>query len=365
MGEVLSFTEEHAEGVARLYFRAVRGQDRAPGKSLPAYFTELHLHNPWASADMPALVYVEDGKVVGTLGVLPRTMEFRGRPIRIATMTLFMVDPTCRNGPGIQLLGKFLKGPQEFSWTDGASGHVGTLWSALGGYADAPYAFNWFRILRPFGTLRMGLDRIGKAGQYLKPFSGLMTTPGDFLLSKAPVELLREPLSPCTAEQVNAEKLLGCIQTLGWRSTLKPLYTAETFPWLMREAGQDQWGIFRTMIVSDSKGPCGWFVYYALRGGPASILQLGVRRRDDFRNVMLALFRDAWHLGCVCVKGAAIPEHATTMTELGCMYRHPHDRVVFHSKNPEIANAVRMGEAAITRLDGILWLRISAERWDQ
>ena len=29
MGEIQSFTEEHAEGVARLYFRSVRGQDRA------------------------------------------------------------------------------------------------------------------------------------------------------------------------------------------------------------------------------------------------------------------------------------------------------------------------------------------------
>ena len=202
MGEVQSFTEEHAEGVARLYFRSVRGQDREPGKTLPAYFTELHLHNPWATPDVPALVYIEKGKVVGALGILPRDMEFRGQPIRIATMTLYMVDPDYRNGPAaIQLLRGMLKGPQELSWTDGASGNVGALWSAMGGHADAPFAFNWFRILRPFGTARMGLDRIGKAGRYLKPFSGLITAPGDFLLSKAPLlQLLREPVSPCTVE---------------------------------------------------------------------------------------------------------------------------------------------------------------------
>ena len=133
MGEIQVFTEEHAEGAARLYLRAVRGQDRPPGKELPEYFRQLHLTNPWASPEMPALVYLEKGKVIGTIGVVPRTMEFRGRPIVIATKSIYMVDPEYRNGPAaIQLLRRMLKGPQEFSWTDGASGHVGALWKAMG-----------------------------------------------------------------------------------------------------------------------------------------------------------------------------------------------------------------------------------------
>jgi hypothetical protein len=65
------------------------------------------------------------------------------------------------------------------------------------------------------------------------------------------------------------------------------------------------------------------------------------------------------------VKGAAIPQYLTAMTELQCIFRHPHDRVVIHSRNPEIANALRTGEAAITRLDGIGWLRFASENWEQ
>ena len=101
------------------------------------------------------------------------------------------------------------------------------------------------------------------------------------------------------------------------------------------------------------------------RAGASFVMQIGVRRKDDFRNVLLALFHDAWHQGSVCVKGAAIPEHSTAMTELGCIFRHPHDRVVFHSRNPEIANAVRTGDAAITRLDGTGWMRFAWEPWDR
>lgn len=366
MGEVQNFTEEHADGVARVYLRAVRGQDRPPGKSLPKYFSDLHLSNPWASEEMPALVYLDKGKLVGALGVLPRTMEFRGRVIRIATMTLYMVDPEYRNGPAIQLLGRLLKGPQEFSWTDGASGSVSSLWGAMGGYSVPAYGSNWIRVLRPFATARLGLDRVGIAGGVLKSLAGAISTPADFLLARTPVAALREPVSPCTSKLVSATELLGCIQELGWRESLKPHYTVETFPWLMAEAAKNQTGALRMITVSNAAGErCGWFIYFAVRGGASFVLQIGVRRKEDFRNTLLALFRDAWQQGSACVKGASMPQYLTAMTELHCIFRHPYDRVVIHSRNPEIANAVRTGEAAITRLDGIGWLRFSSEQWDQ
>jgi len=367
VGEIQAFTEEHAEDAASLYLRAVRGQNRAPGKRLPEYFRQLHLANPWVSPDMPPLVYLEKGKVIGALGVIPRAMEFRGRPIMIATASIYMVDPEYRNGPAaIQLLRRMLKGPQEFSWSDGASGNVGALWKAMGGHADAPYAFNWIRILRPLGTARMGLDRIGRAGKLLKPLSGLLTAPGDYLISKAPLDQLKAPVSTFSRKQASAGELLACIKELGWREDLKPLYTDEAFDWLVREAAANTAAALRLVIVLDQDGkPAGWFIYYAAPGNASFVLQMGVRAKDDFRNTLLALFRDAWEQGSACVKGAAIPQHLTAMTELGCIFRHPHDRVVFHSRNAEIANAVRTGDAAITRLDGIGWLRFAWEQWDQ
>jgi hypothetical protein len=367
MGEIQSFTEEHADGVASLYFRAIRGQNRPPGKSLAKYFSELYLSNPWASPEIPALVYLEKGKVVGSYGVVPRTMEFRGRPIIIATLMLFMVDAEHRHGPAaIQLLGRALKGPQELSWTDGASGSVSAFWTALGGHSASLYAFNWIRILRPFGMARLGLERVGSIGPLLKPLSGLVTVPSDLLLSKAPLTFLRQPASPHHSKLVTAEELLGCIQELGWREALKPSYSPEAFSWLMREAAKSQQGDLRMVTVSNAEGVrCGWFIYYALRGGASFVLQIGVRRKDDFKNTLLALFQDAWQQGSVCVKGASIPQYLTSMTEQHCFFRHPDDRVIIHSKNSEIANAIRRGEATITRLDGIGWLRFSRENWDQ
>jgi hypothetical protein len=367
VGEIQSFTEEHADDVARLYFRAVRGQDRSPGHSLPKYFSELHLSNPWASSDMPTLVYLEKNKVVGAIGVVPRTMEFRGRPISLATMSLYMVDPQHRHGSAaIQLLRRALNGPQDLSWTDGASGSVSELWGALGGHAASLYAFNWLRVLRPFDMARSHLDRIGGIGRFLKPLSGLLTVPSDLLLSKFPAAALRPPVSPYRSKLVSAEELLSCIQELGWQEALHPSYNPGAFSWLMREAAKSRQGDLRMLTVSNDDGVrSGWFIYYAMPGGASLVLQLGVRGRDDFTNTLLALFQDAWQQGSVCVKGAAIPRYLAEMNQQHCFLRHPHDRAVVHSKNPQLAHEIRLGEAAITRLDGIGWLRFSREDWDQ
>src|SRR5271157_3686457 len=357
MGEIQAFAEEHADGVARLFFRAARGQNRPPGVTLPRYFTELHLSNPWASPEMPALVYLEKGKVVGTLGVLPRPMEFRGRSIVAANMTLFMVDPEHRRGHvAIQLIARAFKGPQHFIWTDGASGSVSAIWSALGGRTADLYAFNWIRILRPFGTARMGLDRMGRARRLLKPISGAATIPLDLLLSKLPFSPLRAPVSLYRSKLVSAEELLDCIAEVGWREPLRPSYSSPSFQWLMREAAKCKLGDLRMLTVTNPEGSrSGWFVYYASRGAEAFVLQIGVRRPENFENTVLALFQDAWQQGSVSVKGAAIPQYLTPLTEQQCFFRHPHDRVVIHSRDPEIASAIRFGEAAITRLDGISW----------
>jgi hypothetical protein len=292
-------------------------------------------------------------------------MEFRGNPITVAVTTQFMVDPDYRRGPAaVQLLRSLFQGPQDMSWTDGAGEEVNGIWTALGGFTAPPYAFNWIRILRPFGTARIGLDRVGKAGSSLKGVSGFLTTPADFLLSKVPLSILREPDSPFSSKQVSAEELLECIQEIGWREPLKPVYSLPAFSWLMSEAAKVPIGDLRMLTVANPEGlRCGWFVYYAQRGGASYVLQIGVRRRDQFENTLQALFRDAWQQGSACVKGQSIPKYLTSLTRQNCFFRHPNSATLVHSKNPDITNAVRCGDAALTRLDGECWMRFTAEPW--
>src|SRR4030081_544675 len=98
MGEIRPFTEEFASEAAALYVRAMRGQSAPPRESLSKYFCHILLSNPWFTPDIPSLVYLDKGQLVGFLGVIPRSMEFRGRAIRVAVTTQLMVDRERREG---------------------------------------------------------------------------------------------------------------------------------------------------------------------------------------------------------------------------------------------------------------------------
>lgn len=366
MGEIRPFTEEFANDVAALYFRAMRGKPGLQSEALRKYFCHIFLENPWFAPDIAPLVYLDQGRLVGFLGVIPRTMEFRGRLIRVAVTSQLMVDPGQHRGiPGLELLRYFLRGPQEMSYTDGAADAVSALWTAAGGNIARLYCLNWSRLLRPLETARSLLDRAGGSWGSLKAISGLITKPGDFLLSKLPLGLFRPPASPYSVRVVSAQDLFGCIQEIGWREPLKPAYERRSFGWMMSEVAEAKaLGELRMMTVQDPKGVrCGWFAYCAKPGGVAYVLQIGVRRRDQFDPTLLSLIRDAWNAGCSVIKGQAIPSFLTQLTRQHCLFRQPDSCVLIHSRDSDLLNIVRTGDAALSRLDGECWLQFSVEPW--
>jgi hypothetical protein len=164
---------------------------------------------------------------------------------------------------------------------------------------------------------------------------------------------------------VPADELFDTIEQLSWKEALRPAYERDSFRWLITEAaGARSAGILRLSMVCCNEGtPCGWFVYWAKPNGPASLLQLGVRRRDQFDGVFLALLQDATEQGCSCVKGQAMPKYLVNLTNLRCLFRQPQTSVLVHSRDSDLLNVIHRGDAALSRLDGEAWLRFSGEDW--
>ncbi len=368
MGEVRVFTEEHVRDVADLHLRAMRGQSRPAPQSLQDYFREIFFGNPWVTPEISPLVYIEKGKLVGFLGVIPRPMEFRGRPIRVAVAAQFMVERKEYRGlAAVELLRHLFRGPQELSFTDGSGEGASLVWTAAGARVARLYSFNWLRVLRPFGAARGMLDRIGGASPMLKRASGLVAAPMDFLLSKAPLEVLRRPKSQYTSKPVHAVELLQCIQESRGREPLQPAYELLAFNWLMSQAAKATGnGVLRMMTVHSPDGlRCGSFVYYVKPRGPAYVLQIGCRRRDQFPEILRTLFQDAWEQGAYAVKGQAIPQFLARLSEQYCMFRQLDSCVVGYSGDPDIMNSFLLGETALSRLDGECWLRFQMEDWSE
>jgi len=366
MGEIRAFAEEHVNEVSALFLRGMRGRVEAPGRPLQDYFREIFFSNPWVSPEFPSLVYSDHGKLVGFLGVLPRRMDFRGRSIRVAVTSQLVVDRQQHRGfAAIELLRHFLRGPQDLSFCDGVSEQVHRIWLSIGAQAARLYSFNWLRVLRPFGAVRSFGDRIQGPLGLLARTAGAGAAPLDFLLSKLPHPALRPPRSTCASTPLNAEELYRCVQEVGWRDALKPSYDLPSFRWLMSQVASNRsLGDLLMTAVHDSGGNlCGYYVCQANRDGHASVLQIGVRRRDQFDDVLSALFRDAWRHGASSVKGQAIPSALVKLTNQYCLFTQRHTCVLFQAKDPAIAEAIFRGDAALSRLDGECWLRFAGEPW--
>jgi hypothetical protein len=366
MIEIRPFSEEFAEATATLYLRAMRGQSRQPSAALVEYFCEILLRNPWVTPEIPSLVCLENGKVIAALGVVPRPMEFRGQNIIAATLTQFMVDPDHRRGPAaIQLLRRCFQGPQGMTWVDGASDPVDRFHKACGSLPAHFYSLHWMRILRPFETGRDVLSRLGGKGRVLHGVAALATMPADVLVTRLSMFRVRQPAF--SGRPASTDELFACIREIGWREPLKPKYDPASFTWLTAQAASARgFGEFRMLIVYDSAGAkCGWLAYFAKNHGTAYLLQLGVRRADHFEPVLQALFADAWDQGCAIVKGPSRPEYLTTLTRNQCLFRHPGSSALIHSPNPDLLNTVRLGDAALSGLDGERWQRFAAESWQR
>jgi Acetyltransferase (GNAT) domain len=365
VAEVRAFSEEHVRDAADLYLRSMRGQNRPSPQSLQDYFRNIFHRNPWVTPDIPSLVYIDDGKLAGFLGVIPRPMQFRGRSIRAAVVAQFMVETRPYRGPAaIELMRHLLRGPQEITFTDGAGEDASLVWVAGGSRVARLYSFNWIRLLRPFEAGRGMFDRMGGASGLLKSVSGLLASPIDALLSRVPVAMLRKPASKYASKPVSAAELFESIQEFGGREPLKPAYTLSDFTWLMSEASKSVDGFLRMMTVHSPDGNrVGSFVYHARPHSAAYVLQIGWRRRDHFPEILTALFEDAWNQGMYAVKGQAIPRFLTQLSEQYCLFSQLNSSVVGHAQDQDLMNSFLLGETGMTRLDGECWLRFPLDTW--
>jgi hypothetical protein len=363
MGEIRPFEASHLPAVAALQQKVIRRREPRNNPALEQYFSSIFLENPWRSDDLPSLVYLHEGKAVGFLGVVPREMEWNGRPIRVAVASQFMVDrDQVRGVPGLEILKRFFAGPQDLSYTDGATEAAFLCWTSLGARAAPLYALEWTRILKPARYLG-GLFK--EKGGIWNDLARAVTPAAilfDAALALVPLRSAGAPKSDCSVDLVSAEKLFETIADIGWRDPLKPVYEPASFRWLIDQAASAQLhGELRLGVVREPGGQnAGWFVYFAKPGGVSVVLQLGARPRA-FDSVLLALLADAWNQGSAALRGQALPRHLTSLTTEHCGFRHIGSGVLAHARDRALLDTILRGDAALSRLDGEWWMRFSID----
>jgi hypothetical protein len=323
---------------------------RTPQESA-AYFERVFFENPWHTGALPSLVHVEDtGRITGFLGIVPRAATLHDEPIRVAVCTQFMVDSENRGLAGVRLVRTLMRGEQDLSFADVANDASRQLWEGLGGAVSPVHSLSWTQPLRParFAASEFSKNVMVRGlARAMRPGFGLI----DRLTTRwsPPPRLDVVPLTP--------ELMSAKIAVVLDDSTLLPEYDVASLYWLRLQLElKGLWGPLAGSALRDGKGLiAGWYLYYMNAGGTGEVVQVAASH-DRYRDVLEAMFYDAWRNGLVALRGrgefgllpALDPERAHVDR------RGPW--VLVHSRRPDVMDAIKRGRAFFSRLEGEWWM---------
>jgi hypothetical protein len=357
MAEIRPFEEQDIPDVVGLFGRVYPdGGWPSPG-ACGGYFQEMFFANPWADKSLPSWVARDGERIVGFIGVVPRPMRHRSRPVRAAVLTQLMIEPQDKRYglAAAQLLRAALAGPQDLTISDGANEASRRMWEACGGSTLTLYGLQWRRLLRP---ARCALGMLpGVAGRAAAMMASPMAAAADVYMTRRMGLGRRATL---TEQPLTATSLLNALETFASGHALRPRYTVPALEWLLNQArAKRRHGELHGQILRQGGRIAGWFLYY-LSGGTSKVLQLAARPGCE-DGVLAHLFGHAWRRGSAAIEGRMEPRFARAFSKQHCFFNVPSMYVVAHARDNETLASLASGEAFFSRLEGEWWMRFLGE----
>jgi hypothetical protein len=355
MSDVRPLDPADIPAVADLFRVAMGPENELSRPWLADFLRETLLHSPWIDPEIPSLVATgDDGAITGFIASNVRPVVVDGRRVRGACCAHLVVDESARSQAiGPQLLGRYMGGPQDLTFTDTATEVVARMWRSFGGRADGGRSTGWMLVLRPAPwALAVGRARVqGRRAPGLVSVPALPFHIGGSRLTghRAPEAGPAVETAPLTAAELvehQAAILKGVRvhldydeQYVGWLfGRLDSLYaTAVVVRRLVRIGGR----------------PVGWFVYVHDPGGPGRVLQVAARERDTDL-VVEALVGDARERGVTVLSGRLEPNLVEPLRKRWAVLGFD-ARTLVHAKDNEVLEAVATGPTLLTRFDGEWW----------
>lgn len=359
MNFIRSFTKEDIPAVAALFHKVYLAGDPAHAKStlgaIGAVFDEIFLRNPWYDKSLSSLVCEgADGAILGFIGITPRRMIIKGRPILAVVSAHLMLEPDRQSRlAGVRLLQQFLSGPQELSLTDFANDLGRKIWDGIGGTMSHIHSLQWVKLLRPSArALSLAAGKLRLPPRLLsiaRPLGQL----SDAALARMTPHRFHFAPSDLTSKNLDDETLLACISQFGAFYSLRPEYDQLSLAWLLRRAEKiNHHGELRKIALCDNSGAIvGWYLYYLKPGGVGEVLQM-CARKNHVGSTLDHLFHHAWSNGVELVNGRLEPQLLPALSSRGCYLNCGPPWVMIHARDPEILQAINCGDAFLTRLEG-------------
>lgn len=358
-GGIRPFVESDLPTIAALYLKVFPQGREYSQLRLEQRFRKVLLENPWYDPALPSLVYEQDGKIVGFLGVVVRTMLLRNEPIRVAVGNHFMVDPESRTTKaGLSLMSKFFSGPQDLSIAE-AGDTSRKIWEAMHGRTSLGYSMYWTRLLRPARYALYQLER--KSFPRLlnllsRPFGGV----ADILAAKLKFSPLYQAPQD-EGEELSEKDWIEGMERFTKPLALRPCYDEESLRWLWQiVAAKQLLGTLRkTAVRGDHNKIIGWYVYYLNAGGVSTVVQINALP-GNFERVMGHLCYHAWKGGSIALTGRLQPKFTKEYSANHCLL-HWRSWMLVHSRDPKVLEAVDHQDAFFTPLEGESWISVEGE----
>ena len=353
------FAESDIDQTAELHRRGFQLPE-SPGQleAYRSYFRNTYLESDSVDADCPSLVAVDDeGRITGFLGVVIRSMSLGNNRIRAALSSQFIVDPKARTLlAGIELLKRFLSGPQDLSFTDEAVERSVILWERLGGVRSALHSLHWILPLRPAALL---MWRMRSHGSIILP---TLAQPFTFASDKLTNLFIRRR-RPSNARRLQHETqdpglLIENLQLVRNEWALMPHYTHQSLEKLIAVARScTTFGEFRSISLREQSGrTAGWYTYYTNPGGLSEVIQIAARTGLEVE-VMADLIQNALSEGVAGLIGRMDSRFQQAIARSMCAVSPRQSFMLLHSRDPQLVRLISSGLAFLTRLEGEWCLR--------
>ena len=191
---------------------------------------------PVADPTLPSLVYEEDGRITGFIGVMPRRMTMGGRQFHAAVSSQFVVDPRvpgrARRGPAREGVSGWAAGPVDLRRSQR---YVATDLGGSGRH-DRAAAQPVLDTAAPPGRVRAVVARGSiAAAAAARPLAPVI----DALATRMPHSHLYQTRPGVSAvDDLTEQTVLAYLPTFVGRSTLRVEYQERTLRWVLDRAHQ-------------------------------------------------------------------------------------------------------------------------------
>lgn len=357
-GSIRALEKSDIPQVCRLFSQTFRlGKSYQAGK-LAACLEATYFDSPGYTEGTGSIVHLDrNGAVDGFMGVIAMTMVVGERTLRAGILSAYMAaDPDNNPGIGVSLVRGVAARDFDLLFTDTANRTSLDIARATRFVILPAQSLEWVKIHRPAGTAAYFLGkRLPRLARWIVP------------IARAADSVLRRflPSGPPHPDGIVSRPIAAADFAVAARPFLDPYDlkpSSAELGWFVEQAGlQTKYGPLQIREVVDRIGRrIGLYLLYARRDGVAYALQiLALPNREEL--VVGQMFADVAAYGAVAVRGATSPDLMKGLfRQKGLFYHHVMGTIAW-TRDPEVAAALRSGNAFLGGLAGETWARIVTE----